>query len=318
MMAPHSASGAIMPALIRSLNKIETETVVSVGRGRRSAVALTTPRRIAVGLLAIQLLIGVSLSRADDDTPEFPPNFLSFAAYIGSGIYTNGDRTIYIIRIPLSYQVRSETEHFLGIKPTLKTTFGFYDFNPSDILDFDFPDSVGIVTILPGVELPMLVTPNWRLTPFVDFGAGWDTETDDITLILGVGAYSRAEFPWKERTFILWNRLIRSQDFESDSDESQYFSLFEVATEVRVRAGRILKQRADVGTYIKGEFYFDQLFIDLVDGDPIEINRRYEVGVTYGSTEPSKLWIIPFPRLGLGYRFGQGNTGIRLIFSYAY
>ena len=40
--------------------------------------------------------------------------------------------------------------------------------------------------------------------------------------------------------------------------------------------------------------------------------------ITYGSVEPTKLWIFPVPRIGLSWRFGQDVTGIRFILTYSY
>ena len=43
-------------------------------------------------------------------------------------------------------------------------------------------------------------------------------------------------------------------------------------------------------------------------------DTQLELGVTFGATEPIRLWRIPLPRIGLGYRFGDGLSVYRLVF----
>jgi hypothetical protein len=41
---------------------------------------------------------------------------------------------------------------------------------------------------------------------------------------------------------------------------------------------------------------------------------QYEVGITFGSRGPLKLWKIPLPRVGVGYVFGEGLAAVRIVF----
>ena len=43
-------------------------------------------------------------------------------------------------------------------------------------------------------------------------------------------------------------------------------------------------------------------------------DAHFELGVTFGATEPLRLWRIPLPRIGLGYRFGDSLSVYRLVF----
>jgi hypothetical protein len=45
---------------------------------------------------------------------------------------------------------------------------------------------------------------------------------------------------------------------------------------------------------------------------------QYEVGFTLGATEPLRVWGIKLPRVGFGYRFGEGLSVYRVVFGSPY
>jgi len=278
-------------------------------------------RFVDVALCAVALLFADTMhpARADDENvPEVRPFNYAFASYVGGGIYAKNGRTLWIVPIPVGLGVRSEDEHFLGIRVTLKTTLGFFDFKPQDFIDFEIPDRVGTVSLLPGVEFPMRVTKNWLLTPFGDFGIAADTENQQLTWVTGFGANSRAEFYWKRQKFLLWNRLVYARDFANGQEPAEDFLLFETIFEPRVPLGGIRGNPTDLGLFLLADSFFYPVIVPRADGGKSKILRRYEIGITYGSAEPTKLWIFPVPRIGLSWRFGQDVNGFRFILTYSY
>jgi hypothetical protein len=54
--------------------------------------------------------------------------------------------------------------------------------------------------------------------------------------------------------------------------------------------------------------------IDPPLGEPLAINHRHEIGVMWGARERHHtFWNIPYPRVGLSYRFGDGAAGVHLL-----
>jgi hypothetical protein len=45
---------------------------------------------------------------------------------------------------------------------------------------------------------------------------------------------------------------------------------------------------------------------------------QYEFGITFGWREPRRLWNIPLPRVGIGYRFGSSLDVVRIVFGAPY
>ncbi len=275
--------------------------------------------QFTVTLFLIGAVIGVgSPARAASRTftSEADPQNFAHASFLGAGFYSVGGRQIYIIRLDLNFTLRSEDDHPWGLYLTFRPTFGFYDFKPRDVSDFDFPDSVGTLSVPPGIEFRLPVLDNWLLKPFVEAGPVWEFDSDTVTWIYGLGVESRAEFPAHESRFLLWNTLLWAGNWESDISSADDFVVFETTIEWRRLMGWTPGGHpTELGPLLRAEFYLDALGISPPEGEPIEIDHRYEVGLTWGLTERVLKWRMPIPRVGLTYRFGEGDSGYRLLFT---
>ena len=70
--------------------------------------------------------------------------------------------------------------------------------------------------------------------------------------------------------------------------------------------------RPDLGVYIETGYFFDDLSFTSVGGELQRIDEQYEVGVSFGFRSRPKLLFFRFPRIGVGYRFGDGLAGFRI------
>jgi hypothetical protein len=288
-------------------------------RSTRGARASRGGSAIVSGLLSLAVVACGSVPAQADDETEFDPLNFAFAAYTGAGIYTSDTGTVYLFRIPVNQTIVRPEERLMGVRLRLRMTFGFYDFDPEDLIDLVLPESVGTVSMLGGVEFPIRIYQNWTLGPFVDFGPAWDSDSDKLSWVLGTGARSRAHFPWKERRFVLWNELVVASNFADADVERDDFGKFMAELEFRQPIGWTIRDRQTaLGFFVKGEWLFNELEIQRPTGEPVGIAARYEVGVKFSTAERERIWRVPLPRVGLGYRFGQGVTSVRLIFSSRY
>jgi hypothetical protein len=275
-------------------------------------------RWVAIGCLLVVAGAGGVRAQGDDDV-EFDPFNFAFAAYAGSGVYANGDRTVYVFRIPAWIRLRADDAGPFGIRLSIKTTLGFYDFAPQDLVEFEFPDSLGTLSVIPGAELRFQVSERWQLKPFLDYGIAWDTETDDTVWVLGTGLRARAEYPWKQRSMVWWNELIYAMNSETGLDPFTDFARLRTKFEVRQPAGfSVGGQETAFAPYVTLDYYFDEVVLERPLLDPVLVRERYEIGLTWGTSERAKVWIISLPRVGLGYRFGQDLSTVRLVLSFAY
>ncbi len=273
-------------------------------------------RHIATLLLlgaAVVVEVSAQTSSVRFNSEADPKNF-AHASFLGSGIYTADGRQIYILRIEMAFKIHPEEERRWEARFTLRPTIVFYDFKSSDESNFDLPDTLGSLSILPGLEFRLPVLDNWRLEPFAGVGPAVEFETDTITWIYGLGVESRLEFAGSRGKLLLWNSLIWAGNWESDVAPRDDFVVFETTIEWRhALRSTFMGNPADFGPLIRSELYFDALRVDPPTGEGSDINRRYEAGLTWGPRERAVKWKISIPRFGLTYRFGDGDSGYRLL-----
>jgi hypothetical protein len=76
--------------------------------------------------------------------------------------------------------------------------------------------------------------------------------------------------------------------------------------------------RIDHLVYALNDYYLDQ-----PDGPVDSAVRRasslqYEIGITLGFPETRRIWRVPLPRVGIGYRFGSNLDAWRIVFGAPY
>ena len=271
-------------------------------------------------ILAILLLVA-AVSEAGAQTPsvryttEADPKNFAHAAFLGSGIYVVDGRQVYILRIPMGFTLRPVEGNSWGLRLTLMPTFGLYDFMLSDDDDFNLPSSLGTFSLLLGIQYHVPILSNWWLEPFVRAGPAWEFEAGTTTWIFGMGVDSRVEFPARSTRFLLWNTLLWAGNRASDLSQRDDFARFDTQLEWLLPIGwNLHKRKTEIGPYMRSEIYFDALLIEPPQGEALVINARYEFGVLWGARERHHtFWKIPYPRVGLGYRFGDGSAGFRLL-----
>jgi hypothetical protein len=270
-------------------------------------------------IILLLLLAAVTEGRAQTPAPRFtseldPKNF-AHAAFLGSGIYAADGRELYIIRAPLAFTLRPEEGNPFGLRISATSTFGFYDLKLSDAGDFQLPSSLGTFSLLLGAEFQVPILSAWRLDPFVRAGPAWELDSGGTTWILGLGTDSWAEFPAGGSRVLLWNTLLWAGNRESDLSPRDDFARFDTQIEWLFPIGwRLHTRKTDIGPYVRSELYFDALLIDPPLGEPLAINHRHEIGVMWGARERHHtFWNIPYPRVGLSYRFGDGAAGVHLL-----
>jgi len=257
---------------------------------------------------------GAGAQEPPDDVAEFDGLNFSFASVAGSGIYTVNGRTAWIIRVPISFPLWSADEKPWGLRIVAPITFGFYDLEPRDLVVEGIPDHLATISPVIGVELSHKLTDNWTLYPFGFAGPAVELSTKERGWLMALGVRSRAEFPWKDRAFVLWNRLVYARDFQNNRLDNDDFVQFETDLEFRYP----VTARTAVGMIVANELYFNRLIINRPD-ESFAVTRRWEVAVSYGPMRGDvKVWKFKLPRVSLGYRFGQDITGFKLGFRYKY
>jgi len=130
--------------------------------------------------------------------------------------------------------------------------------------------------------------------------------------VYAAGVTSLFEFGGKGFEWLLRNDLVLAGvDVRGASGSDRFVRLQTVLT---ARRPFSRNSSADYLLYALNEYYADQ-----PDG-PIDSaiqggrSMQYEAGVTLGWRETRRVWNIPLPRVGIGYRFGSNLDVVRVVF----
>jgi hypothetical protein len=271
--------------------------------------------RRPVGLLCLllpALLWGcLNVGLAQNDGHRF--NY-SFATLLGSGVYDLSGRIIQVYRIPISHSFRDLEGHRYGLNLQVPVTFGLFDFNREDVAGSGLPDDIGTVTVVPLLEVPVRILPNWYLAPKAGFGAGKDFDGGDWTTIYQVAVKSVVSFPGNRFDTTVWNELAYIGHTVPEPDPNEDLAAFESGLEFRRRLRRTFRGHGlDVGFFVANYLYTEPTEYFLIEDMSFEVKDQYEIGFTIGTRDKAKLWRIPLPRVGLSYRFGDGVSAVRFV-----
>lgn len=250
------------------------------------------------------------LTRSEQQFVDF-----GFATQLGSGVYTMSGRTLQVYRLPFGYDFKHEDDARVRVRLTLPVTFGFLDFKPIDVVDTGLPETIDALSFVPGITLVVPLLAGWTLEPFGEAGIGRDRTTDLDQRIYSLGLRSYFDFGNGATDWQVYDELIYVDVEQRAIDHSDDFTRFRAGLTARrpFDASRH-DRRADYLVYGFGDFFLDEADGTLNaepgrGGDP-----QFELGITFGATEPIRIWRIPLPRVGLGYRFGSGLSVWRLVF----
>jgi hypothetical protein len=265
-------------------------------------------------LLASPAGAGPGLTRSEQAVINF-----GFATQLGSGIYTLSGRTLQVYRLPLGYTLPVEDGARVRPRITLPLTLGFIDFKPVDVVEEGLPERVDSVSFVPGIALDIALREDWTLEPFAEAGIARDRSSEADQRVYATGLRSRYDFGRNAVDWQLYNEwlyVVVDQDAASGSDD---FTRLRMGGTGRrpfdlERSGR----RPDFETYGLAEAIIDPPAGPAGSRRQDAVAMQYEVGITLGATEPLRLWRIKLPRVGFGYRFGEGVSVYRIVFGSPY
>jgi hypothetical protein len=246
------------------------------------------------------------LSRDEQNVANF-----AFATQLGSGVYSVSGRTLQIYRLPFSRTLKSADDSGFGIELTLPVTLGFYDFELQDVGDGDIPTDVDALSFVPGLTLVFELGPRWTLEPYAEAGIARARDVDADSSVYAGGLRSLYAFDGQGFDCLLRNDLtFAGVDLRGAGGSNRFTRLQTVVTARRPFANR---SSVDYLVYALNEYYVDQ-----PDG-PVDSAVRggstvqYEIGFTLGTSDPRRLWRMPIPRVGVGYRFGSDLDVFRIV-----
>lgn len=240
----------------------------------------------------------------------------AFTNEVGFGGYDVGGQRVRAIRIPIVYLLRSPVDHRVGMRLRFPLTFGTYSLTIVDFLD-DL--NLRTFSFVPGIEFLIPFGERWMLMPRQDLGFTKDFEGGDLALISATAVRGMYIHEFNPVELSLGSGLKYSFSRTSNGLNNDDFALVEAGADLRFPLGFSVKgHKVDSSVYFIGRHYFRTLVFGQVEEEPIELERLYEVGLTFGTTPRPVVFGIRIPRIGVGYLFGDNLKGIKINFGFPF
>jgi hypothetical protein len=251
------------------------------------------------------------MARAQSRFPVDPSETINYAFdyFYGFGAYEVTDQRVTLLQVPVSFTLRSLEKYNWGIRLRLSGLVAIYDF--TTIEEFEI-EQIRSITIVPGIEFLFPTGSRSLLRPYLDIGAA-KPEGGSAIPLSAAGVRWEYVTKWRRWEIGVEPRLqfgLARTDSEKDDEE-----FADVGAYLDARYPfwfRIGQHQPDWGVYFDTGWLFNELTFLTVTGDQHRIDQQYEIGVSLGFRDRAKIWFVTLPRIGVGYRFGGGLSGVRI------
>jgi len=247
---------------------------------------------------------GLSIAQLVEE-PEETINY-AYSTWLGTGIYSFGDRRIYVLRGNFTYSLREPQEDKWGWKLLLPATLGVNEFTNFDV-------EVTTVTFIPGIEAQIPASESWLLKPFAQVGFGKDFSGSDPSFIWGYGFKGLGNFPYKNMEFDFGAGITYANHTQSGSRGDDGFTRFDIGLNARwpTRLSIQNRQTSINAYFVYTEFVNDvELLLPLEDN--IDLQRLFTLALLVEGRPSFSIWFIPLSGLGIDFTFGNNFRGIGL------
>jgi hypothetical protein len=269
--------------------------------------------------LCLLMLAAMVIPSASWAAESGVPNF-AYSIFTGTGVYEINDRIIYVFRAPLSFdlsEIDIENDQTTGVRLLLPVTVGVTQFDDDDdIGDFNGED-IQSFSIVPGLEFPIALSPEWQLSPFAQVGVGVDAKSDFASRIWGAGVRTR----WQPDTTPNWlfggEFLWAGNNPDNDQDATD-FTRWGVGTEYRLETEQVLLGRKLSWHFRLIQWYFSDAVEFEEPLEVYELNSATEVGVSVGVNKPFNILGYQAWQLGIGYEWADNYRAITFFTTFPF
>jgi len=247
-----------------------------------------------------------------------------YAAAFGTGFYTSGDRSVTVLQLPLEYALPAAPDAQALVTLKLPISFGFYDLDLGDLADGDLPESLSTMSILPGAEVRLRLSPTVEVRPFAYLGYGWELNGRDSALIYNVGLRSRWTTPFSSDRRVMVGATVNHAAYRPE--EGGFRPLTQLAVGLNTAFptnGTIGGVPADLGLHLIYYRYLTPLDYPVAENVTNQLRSEVEFAVSIGTRAPVELrlfsrQVIDFDLVGIAFRLGNDVEALRLFFSLPY
>jgi hypothetical protein len=238
----------------------------------------------------------------------------AFANELGSGIYEISGRTIQVYQLQPTYPLREPSPRGgrPGIRLIFPVTFGFFNFQPGDLLHLHIPTQIGALSLEPGVQLDYWLSDAWHVYPYLKGGGTFASSAQINSVLYGVGVRSDYRFAALASAG-LWRAELAHAGVHYHGDlPNDSFTRLRDAVELRHTFEWPSPRRsAQLGSYAMTDVYFDA-----PSGPASGIAARtvqFEGGLMFSASPMWQVKGFTLPRIGIGYRVAGVLSGWHLV-----
>jgi hypothetical protein len=261
-------------------------------------------------LLSIALVLMASTPAAAQDE-----ELQALLLLAKSGVAADGAQasSLQVYRLPLDYALREPRQGRWGMRLSFPVSLGAYTVEGSTAAG-SLSERFENLTVTPGVELQVRAGRWWFVKPFGEIGVTV-SRSGSTALTYGAGVRARSDRDLGS-THLRLGGAARYASPRSNRAELADYTTIELGCDTQVPLGFRIGERSTWG----GVYAIARYFPDL-EGPAaafFDVGRLYEIGVSFSTRPIPKLWIIEFPWIAVGYRFGGPFSGVRVSFSFPF
>jgi hypothetical protein len=293
-------------------------------------------RWLGLGLILLGSLAGPAqdaAAQADNRTIDVQVN-LPYVLQYGFGTYDVGGLSVYTLRVPVPYTFAlGPGEEAWRLVLTGYPGYGHFSFE-TRAFGPKLTASEDFVFVLPQAELQIPLRRGWTVKPYVAAGLGWTFNAsaaiegqpggqlhidEGFISLYAAGISNLFEVPVRDFLLSVGTKLAGAGAVPIGQSGSEGFGTFQNGLEVRHPIGfRVKGLVPDVGGSFVHYYFFPSAKFSLPGQRPLEVSNQFEFGVSVGFAKPATLWVFENPRIGVGYSFGEGLTGVRVNFGFPF
>ena len=246
-----------------------------------------------------------------------------YSAVFGTGFYTSGDRTVTVVQLPLAYTLQAPEQATTRITLKLPVSFGFYDLELGALTDGDLPERLSTMSVLPGVEAGIRLSPALEVRPFAYAGYGWELDGRDSAFIYNLGIKARWKPPLRGPNLMLGAGLNHAAYRAQDGGFHPLTQLVLGVNSAFPTHGTIGGVPADLGLHLIYYRYLTPLDYPVAGNVAKQLRNEAEFALSIGTRGPVNLrafgrHVVNFDLVGRAFRVGEDVNAIRLFFSLPY
>lgn len=242
---------------------------------------------------------------------------LLFSGVLDAGGSDTQARAVQLYRLPFGYHLRKMDEDTWGVRITFPMSFTGLRITQAASNTGPFVKSLGILSVVPGLELEIPVGDRGRVRPFAEAGIGRGTDGGRTEVLFGTGLRASTFVPFDRGRVTYGGSGMYRKRASSEAGYDGY-GTFEAGADAQFRLGFSVRQKPALGGIYGIARVFDGLDLKPAGGEPIVLRDQFEAGISFSTMPDLRVWKITLPWLAIGYKFGPVLSGVRVYATFPF